>query len=295
MNQFAVVFVTEKFHYAFGDARSHLVHFLKFLASSLHDRVDRSEIFSKELRRALADKPYTQTKNYAFERQLFGSLNFSEHILCRLLAHALEFQQIVLSETVKVSDILHHAALGKLVHKSVAEPVNVHDVARGEMQNRSLEFRGTIRIDAAMVGFARCADYIPLAYRTMLGHLETLVSPGMRVVIDHFHDFGNHVAAALHLYPVADSDPEAFNLVHVVQGRARDRRAADRHRLEPCHRSQFSSAAHLRNDVFNLRDAAASGVLVSDGPARSLACESQFLLKCRAVHFYDDAVDLVGQ
>src|SRR5258706_12157256 len=144
-----------------------------------------------------------------------------------------------------------------------------------------------------MVGCAGCADYIPLAYRTMLGHLETLVSAGMRVVIDHFHDFGNHAAAALHLHPVADSDPEAFNLVHVVQGRARDCRAADRHRLEPCHRSQFSSAAHLRNDVFNLRDAAASRVLVSDGPARSLACESQFLLKCRAVHFYDDAVDLV--
>src|SRR6267142_2108298 len=279
------MFVAEKFHDALSAARSDFVNLLKFLGTRLHDRVERPKMLGKKLRRALADKTYAQPVNHAFEWQLFGSLNFPEHILGRFLAHALKFQQIVLSETVEVSDIFHHAALGKLIHERIAEAVNVHDMARGEMQDRALQFRGTIRIHTSMVGLPGCADYIPLADRTVLRHLEILIPARMRFVIDDFHDFGNHVAATLDLYPVADPHAEALDLVHVVQRGAGNSCAADRNRLEPCNRRQFASAAYLGNDVFDLGDSAAGRVLVGDSPTRSFARKAQFLLKCRAIDF----------
>ncbi len=116
-----------------------------------------------------------------------------------------------------------------------------------------------------------------------------------RLVFQHLHDFGDHIAAALHLHPIANAHAQAIDLVHVVQRGAADRGAADRYRLQPCHRRQLSGAAHLHLDVFNLRLARARRVLVGDRPARSFAGEAQLLLQRNAVDLHDDAVNFVGQ
>ena len=66
----------------------------------------------------------------------------------------------------------------------------------------------------------------------MLGHLELLVAARMLLVLDHLHHFRNHIAAALDLDPVADLYSEPLDLIHVVQRGARNRRAANRNRLQ---------------------------------------------------------------
>src|SRR5271165_3316051 len=101
----------------------------------------------------------------------------------------------------------------------------------GKMQNRPLQFRRAIRIHTAMVGLARSTHHVAAAYRTMLGHFELLMTARMVFILDDFHNFWNDIAAAFHLNPVADLHAQLLDEVHVVQGGARNRRAADWNRF----------------------------------------------------------------
>src|ERR1035441_6625229 len=101
------------------------------------------------------------------------------------------------------------------------------------MQNRSLQFRRTIRVYAAMIGLARRPDHVPAAHRTMLRHLKGLVTPRMLLVLDNLHDLRNHIAAALDLNPIANLYAQFLDEVHVVQRGARYRCASDRDGREP--------------------------------------------------------------
>ena len=76
---------------------------------------------------------------------------------------------------------------------------------------------------------------------------------------------------------------------------AADRGAADGNRLQRRHRSEFSGASDLHQDVFDLGDTAARGVFVGDGPARGFAGVSQFRLQRGAIYLDDDAVDFVRE
>ena len=69
-DQFAIVFIAEKFHDTLRNSWSYFVHFLKFLGARVHDCVQASEVFGQELRRAFADEPYPEAVNHALERQL---------------------------------------------------------------------------------------------------------------------------------------------------------------------------------------------------------------------------------
>src|SRR5579862_2025056 len=98
----------------------------------------------------------------------------------------------------------------------------------------------------------------------------------MLFVFDNARDFGNDIAAALNLDPVINLYAEALNFVHVVQGGAADGGAADGNGLEPCDRSEFSRATHLRNNVFDLGNPGASRVFVGDRPPGSLSGIAEF-------------------
>ena len=110
-----------------------------------------------------------------------------------------------------------------------------------------------------------------------------------------FDDFGNDVATALHLHPVADFHAQALDLIHVVKGRVADGGAADRNRRQFGDRRELAGTPHLYADAFNFRDARARGVLVGNRPARRLAGKTQFGLEGSAIDLDDDAIDFVGQ
>ena len=57
-------------------------------------------------------------------------------------------------QPVEVGNVLDQAALDELIDQRFAQAVDVHHVARGEMQNRPLQLCRAVRIDAAMVGLA---------------------------------------------------------------------------------------------------------------------------------------------
>ena len=289
------MFVGEKFHDALRDPRPDFVDFFKFLRAGFHDRVQRAEMLRQKLCGALANKPCPQTVNDALKRKPLGGFDLRQHVFRRLLAHALELQQVVFCQLVEIGDILDQASFGKLIYQGIAEAVDIHDVTRGKMQNRALQLRWTIRIHATMVRLARRSHHVAAAHRAVLGHCEIPAAARMLFIFDDLHHLRNHISAALHFDPVADLHSETIDLIHVVQRGARNRRAANRNRLQPRHGRQLAGAPDLWDDVLDLRHAPARGVLIGNRPPRSLAGEAQFPLPRGAVHFDNDPVNLVRE
>src|SRR5579862_980553 len=137
------------------------------------------------------------------------------------------------------------------------------------MANTLAQLGGTVGVDAAVVSFAFGAHHVAAAHRAALGHMEML-APAWAVV-QHLNNFGDNIAAALHLHPVADAHTQPLNFVHVVQRGAAYGGTADGHGLQPCYRRPLAGAAHLHLDVLDLRFARMRGVLVGYRPARRLS------------------------
>ena len=171
--------------------------------------------------------------------------------------------------------LLYQSALEQLRDQRIAHAVDVHHPARSEVQDALAQLRRAVRIHAAMIGLALGAHDVAAAHRAVFRHVKMLLAARMLLVVEHLHDLGNDVAAALDLHPVADEHAEPLDFIHVVQRGAADGGAADRHRLERRDRREFPGAPHLHQDVFDLRYARARGILVGDCPARRFAGKSQ--------------------
>src|SRR4051812_13668793 len=110
-----------------------------------------------------------------------------------------------------------------------------------------------------MVGFAGRAHYLGAARRALLRHLE--FSPRTFVLgilrLGDLHDFGDDVAAALDLHPIADAHAEALNLVGVVQRGFDNCDSADPYRLEVGRGGELAGASDGDPDVHDSGYAAA--------------------------------------
>ena len=94
---------------------------------------------------------------------------------------------------------------------------------------------------------------------------------------------------------VADANALPAHLEQVVQGRVRDRRAADEDRLELGHRRQLAGAADLDLDRVERRRPLLRRILLRHRPARLARLEAELVLQGAVVDLVDDAVDLVRQ
>ncbi len=146
-----------------------------------------------------------------------------------------------------------------------------------------------------MVCLAFHSYHVAVALRAPLRHVEVLVAARVVFVVDDLDHLGDHVAASLHHYPVADLHAQALDLVHVVQRSPAHGGAANRDRLEHGHWCEFACPPHVHKNVFYPSRAAAGRVFVGDGPARRFASKAQPLLKAHGVHLDHDAVNLIGQ
>ena len=73
-------------------------------------------MLGEELRRALANHSNAETVDHSLQRQLLRGFDLIENILRGFIAHALQAEQVGFRQFVDVGDILHQAALGKLVY-----------------------------------------------------------------------------------------------------------------------------------------------------------------------------------
>src|SRR5690349_15856908 len=293
VHELSVFRLLEKVVNAFGNARSDFVDFLEFFDAGLHHRVERAKVLRQEFSGALAHEADAQAVDNALQREFARRLNFVENVLGGLVAHALKFQQVQLGEAVNVGDILHQPAFRELIDQRIAHAFDVHDRTGSKVENAFAKLGGAIYIDAAMIGFALDAHDFSAADRAMLGHVELAVPARVVFVVNDLHHFRNDVTTPLNHHPVTDLDAEALDLILVVKSGAADGGAADGHRLQKSHRSQFAGASHLDVDVLDLRHTGSSRVLVGDGPARRFAGIAEFVLQTNVIDLDDDAVNFV--
>ena len=63
----------------------------------------------------------------------------STRLLRRLLAHALELRELLLRQAVEVGHVADHSFVHQLIDELVAQAVDVHGAAPGEVEERFLE------------------------------------------------------------------------------------------------------------------------------------------------------------
>src|SRR5207253_7008922 len=129
-------------------------------------------MLGQEFGGAFAHEADPEPINHTFHRSLLASLDFVEHVLCRLLAHAFQLEKIVLGQSVDIGDILDHAAVGQLVDQCIAHTLDVHHSSRGKVQNTLPQLGGTVCVHAAMIGLAFGSNHVAAAYWAAFGHSE---------------------------------------------------------------------------------------------------------------------------
>ena len=159
------------------------------------------------MRCAFANKADAQAIDHPLQSQLLGIFNFLQYIFRRLVAHALEAEQLAFRQLVNVGNIFHHALVCELRDQRVAHAVNVHHSPRGEMQNRLSQFGRTLLVHAAMIGFTLGPYHMATADRAALGHFKRLAPARMIFVVENPCDLWNHVAATFDFHPVANLHP----------------------------------------------------------------------------------------
>src|SRR5271156_781907 len=163
------------------------------------------------------------------------------------------------------------------------------------MQDALFQPGRAIHINAPVIRLALLAHYLTAANRAGSGENEGLLSPRVLRILNHGHDLGNHIAAALHRNVVPDLHPQPLDFVSIMQGSPAYCCAANKYRMQQRDRGQLARATHLYCDVIDLGDAGAGGELVSHGPAWRAPGITETALQRRLIDLDDDAVNLVTQ
>ena len=111
--------------------------------------------------------------------------------------------------------------------------------------------------------------------------------------LNHFDHRGNYVTGFFNDDRIPDPDVFPFNLIFIMQRRARNRAPAHQNRFENSDRCENSSATNLNFDVEQFRFHALGGVFVSDRPARRFCGEAESLALLQRVNFDHGAVGFV--
>jgi hypothetical protein len=165
-------------------------HLQQLLDARVHDRVELAEVPRQVARRGLADVADAQPYR---KRGSVVCFDFSRPpaVLRRLLAHALQRHQVGQAEPVQVGQGADHAGVDHLVDQLLAQALDVHGAALGEMQDRLLALGAAEQAaGAAVVGLALLAHGGAAAHRAAgAGHGE-LLGVGLARFSGPRHHFG---------------------------------------------------------------------------------------------------------
>ena len=194
-------------------------------------------------------------------------------------------------EVVDVGEAPHQALVEEALHGLLAEALDVHRAARGEVAEGLLDLCRAGAIGAAHLHLAGGLHDRRVARRAALRHDEGALR-ARALLRERPHDLRDHVAGPLHDDPVADQEALAGHVLLVVKGREPHGRAPDRDRLEDGERHEGPGPPHADHDVAQGRDRRRRGELVGDRPAGCPSDGSEPLLDSDLVDLDHRAVDV---
>ena len=210
----------------------------------------------------------------------------------RFRPHAVQRHQLLERQIVQIRHALHQAAVHQLIDQRVAHAIDIHHAARSEMQDRFLQPRRAIGVDAAAGRFALFAHHVAAANRARFRHAERLA---VRALLLTRTTFGitSPLRSTTTVSPICTpSRSISSSLCSVARDTVTPLTFTG---LQVRHRRQSAGAAHLHLDVDDLGLAWRAAIFEGDGPARRFGGESELPLLRDAVHLEHHAVDLIRQ
>ena len=229
-------------------------------------------------------------------RQGSGSrtIDGREQLLRAQLTEALERQQLLDVERVDVARILHQPRVGQLEHRALAEALDVHRAARGEIDDALVALVRAPGFDAPRVGFTLGANESALQRAGTLGRELPRLRP-LGAHREHRADhLGNHVTGLAHHHGVAGTNILHANLILVVKSRHADGGTPHEHRFENRERSRTTRATDRHLDVAQQGGSFLGRELEGDGPSRCASGETESLALREIVDLHHHTIDLVA-
>ena len=201
------------------------------------NRASVAEVARERRRRRLAHLRDPEREDEPAERRRLGALERGDDVLRALLRElALRARASLRGRLrllpgaerhgVQVREVPDEAALDEARSELLAEPLDVHRAARGEVAEPPDELRGAGGAGAALDLLALLAHDLRAAHRALGGKRERPLLAGAPL-LERLHDLGDDLARAADEDPVAHEDVLAPHLVLVVERRARHHRAGD--------------------------------------------------------------------
>ena len=237
-------------------------------------------------------------------------LDALEEVVRLLLADAFLRDELVAAvlEPVDVAEALQQLGLVKLVHKLLAQPVDVHLVAGNEPLQPFADLGGALRIGAVAAGLvlrldpvgvveellARLDDDGRVALGALLRRLDRMSALLTLLLLDA-DDLGDDLAGLLDDDGVAFVQVEAGDLADVVHGGVLHGGAGDEDGLHHGPRGDAAVLPDLPVHLLERGHGLLGGVLVGDAPAGGFARVAQRLLQVVAIDLEHHAVGLVAE
>ena len=185
----------------------------------------------------------------------------------------------------QIADLLQQSLFAKQSDRFLPQPLDVERCLRGGMPQARNPLRCTRTILTAQGDITLAAPYRRAAHGTALRkhkrfsrrfsrqfsrQFSRLAARRDTFFQQHSLDLGNHAARPHNLYPVADTDVLASQLLLVMQRGARNAHSPHHHRLKMGYGRERAAASHLNLDRKNARLHLALGKLVRNSPQRMM-------------------------
>ncbi len=287
--------VTDIAGHGLRDHRADLRNAHELLLIRFQEPVDRPELLRQDPRRLFAHMPDAQPIEQARQPPGTACADRLKEIVGFLLTEQREFKQLRLGQTIHVCRVADQAPLHHLLRHRFAQPLDVHGLSAGEVQEGASELGRTGWIGAAgsdvrVFLFGDRSAACRTAGRGLDGFLRA--GPPAR---DDLDDLRDDLARPLNDHPIPCFQPQPLDLVIVMETGAGNGHAAAGHRVQFRHRRDRPGPPHGGRDRQDLRRRVVRGKLIGDGPARGFQRESQPLLLDQVIDLDHRPVDLIRQ
>ena len=198
-----------------------------------------------------------------------------------------------MAQGIEVSRVACQVPLDQLVHQFLAQALDVHGPAGGEVEDGPLALGGAVKAaDTAGHGLALGLDHRRAANRAGRGegHRGGALGPAL---LEHAHDLGDDIARAADHDRVPRTDILAPHLVDIMQSGVGNGDAAHLHGCEARHRGHGTRAAHVEFHRLDHRQGFHGRELIGHRPPRGAGDKAQPFLIRQVIDLEDRPIDVV--
>ncbi len=277
-----------------GDDGADVIDFLQLFDRGVGERFDAAKVGHEGLRGGGADVENPDAEEEAPRGPGFGGIDPGEQFFDALLAHALELEDVVKLQAVKVGNVAGETGVDQLIDHDGTKALDVHGAPAGIVAKLAAHLLRANGVGAEDFHFASLMRDGRIAGRAVVRHDEGDFVAGAFFGEDT-NDRRDDFARFLDHDEIADANVFSLDLLLVVKGGAGDGGATDEDRFQVCDGGERAGSPDLDVDAVNLGFGLFGFEFEGDGPAWRLGGDAELALAGDGVDFDDRAVGLVGE